>query len=134
MAFDFGLRRIGVAVGNRVTSTSQALTTLSARDGMPRWEQIQSLLEEWQPQLLVVGLPLNMDASASELSRLAQKFGRRLEARFNLPVNYMDERLSSAEAKSQLAEAGHKGNYQDSPADDLAAQLILQSWLNAELQ
>ncbi len=130
LAFDFGLRQIGVAVGNRETGTSQPLTTLHARDGIPDWVQVGKLLAEWQPGQLIVGQPLNMDGSDSELSRLAGKLGRRLEGRYGLPVQYMDERLSSFEAKQQLREAGHAGDYHKHPADDLAAQLILQSWLN----
>lgn len=129
MAFDFGLRQIGVAVGNRSTATAQALTTLKANDGIPRWEDIQALLDEWRPDMLVVGLPLNMDGSHSELSRRSEKFGRRLQGRFALEVEFMDERLSSFDAKQQLRESGHKGNYKQSPADALAAELILRSWL-----
>lgn len=128
MAFDFGLRQIGVAVGNLVTSTGQALTVLRARDGIPDWDEIGRLLQEWQVGQLVVGLPLNMDDSESELSQRAEKFGRRLQGRYGLPVDYMDERLSSFEAKQQLAEQGHRGNYRDQPADALAAELILRSW------
>ncbi|MCZ6828851.1 MAG: Holliday junction resolvase RuvX [Gammaproteobacteria bacterium] len=129
MAFDYGLRQIGVAIGNRTTATAQALTTLKANDGNPRWEEVQSLLEEWEPQLLLVGLPLNMDGSSSELSQRSEKFGRRLRGRFALPVVFMDERLSSFAAKQQLREDGHKGDYKNSPADALAAELILRSWL-----
>jgi putative Holliday junction resolvase len=129
LAFDYGLRQIGVAVGNVTTSSAQALTTLTARDGVPRWEEIQSLLEEWQPQQLVVGLPLNMDGTGSELSQRCEKFGRRLHGRFALPVAFMDERLSSFDAKQQLRESGHKGDYKNSPADALAAELILRTWL-----
>jgi putative Holliday junction resolvase len=124
------MRQIGVAVGNRVTGTSQPLTTLRARDGIPDWTEIATLLEEWQPTQIIVGQPLNMDGSESELSRLAAKFGRRLEGRFQLPVAFMDERLSSFEAKELLREQGHKGDYRKQPADSLAAHLILQSWLN----
>ena len=124
------MRQIGVAVGNRVTGTSQPLTTLRARDGVPDWTEIATLLKEWQPTQLLVGQPLNMDGSESELSRLAAKFGRRLEGRFQLPVAFMDERLSSFEAKEILREQGHKGDYREHPADSLAAHLILQSWLN----
>ncbi len=129
MAFDFGLRQIGVAVGNRETGTSQALTTLRARDGIPDWGEVQSLVAEWDPDLLVVGKPVNMDDSDSELSRLAGKFGRRLEGRYQLPVEYMDERLSSFEAKQLLRDMGHRGDYRAQPADSLAAQLILATWL-----
>ncbi len=129
LAFDYGLRQLGVAVGNRATATAQALTTLKANDGTPRWEEIQALLEEWQPQLLLVGLPLNMDGSDSEMTRRAQKFGRRLQGRFELPVEFMDERLSSFDAKQQLRNGGHRGDYKACPADALAAELILRSWL-----
>ncbi len=129
MAFDYGLRQIGVAIGNRSTRTAQALTTLKANDGIPRWEEVQALLEEWRPQLLLVGLPLNMDGSSSELSQRSEKFGRRLQGRFALPVNFMDERLSSFAAKQQLREGGHRGDYKNFPADALAAELILRSWL-----
>ena len=132
MAFDYGLRQLGVAVGNRVTGTAQALTTLQARDGVPRWQDIQDLLREWQPQLLLVGLPLNMDGSTGEICRQAEKFARRLHGRFALPVEFMDERLSSFDAKQRLAEAGHKGDYKSAPADALAAELILQSWLDTD--
>jgi putative Holliday junction resolvase len=124
------MRQIGVAVGNRVTGTSQPLTTLRARDGIPDWTEIATLLKEWQPTQLLVGQPLNMDGSESELSRLATKFGRRLEGRFQLPVAFMDERLSSFEAKEILREQGHRGDYREQPADSLAAHLILQSWLD----
>lgn len=102
-----------------------------ARDGIPDWRELERLLEEWRPELLVVGNPLNMDDSDSELSRLAQKFGRRLAERFRLPVEFMDERLSSFEAKQLLRERGHRGDYRESPADSLAAKLILESWLRA---
>ena len=136
MAFDYGLRQIGVAVGNVTTSSAQALTTLQAKDGIPRWEEVKTLLEEWQPQRLLVGLPLNMDGTSSELSQRSEKFGRRLQGRFALPVDYMDERLSSFDAKQTLRESGHKGDYKHSPADALAAELILRTWLaeNQEAQ
>ncbi len=129
IAFDYGLRQIGVAVGNRQTRTSSALTTLRARDGVPDWNEIGRLLQEWQPELLIVGEPYNMDDSAGELAPRARKFARRLEGRFNIPFEMVDERLSSAEAKSLLAEQGHRGDYHDDPADSLAAMLILQTWM-----
>ncbi len=118
-----------MAVGNRLTGTSQALTVLRARDGVPDWAALEALVAEWQPGLLLVGRPLNMDDSESELSRRAEKFGRRIAERCRLPVDYMDERLSSFEAKQLLRESGHRGDYQRDPADSLAAQLILETWL-----
>jgi putative Holliday junction resolvase len=130
LAFDFGLRQIGVAAGNCETGTSQALTTISARDGIPDWNLIAELISEWQPGCLVVGQPLNMDGSESELSRRAAKFGRRLAERFQLPVQFEDERLSSFEAKEQLQRMGHRGDFRAEPADSLAAKLILDTWLH----
>ncbi len=130
MAFDYGLRQIGVAVGNRLTHTSQALTTLLARDGIPNWEQIEQLLQDWQPDLLIVGDPLNMDGSPSEFSRAAAKFARRLHGRFGLPAQLVDERLSSFEAKEQLRTQGHRGDYKAQPVDSYAAELILRTWMD----
>ena len=118
-----------MAVGNTETGTAQALTTLSARDGIPDWNEIGALIDEWRPDCLVIGNPLNMDGTESELSRLAGKFGRRLAERFRIPVEYEDERLSSFEAKQRLAERGHRGDYKADPADSLAAELILETWL-----
>jgi putative Holliday junction resolvase len=118
-------------VGNSLTETCQALTVLKARDGIPDWREVELLLKEWQPGLMVVGNPLNMDDSESELSRLAQKFGRRLAERFGLPLEFADERLSSFEAKQQLQEEGHRGDYRREPADSLAAKLILESWFRS---
>ncbi|WP_213004159.1 Holliday junction resolvase RuvX [Parahaliea maris] len=129
MAFDFGLRQIGVATGNCVLATCQPLTVLNARDGIPDWVAVEKLVKEWQPDVLVVGLPLNMDGSESELSRRAKKFARRLHGRLGLPVEMADERLSSFEAKSQQREQGHRGDYKARPVDSEAAALILNTWL-----
>ena len=129
MAFDFGLRQIGVAVGNSMLNTSQALDVQPAKDGSPRWEQIEALVKEWQPDLLVVGEPLNMDDSDSELAARARRFARRLHGRLGLPVELVDERLSSFEAKQQAAEQGHGGDYKAAPVDSVAAQLILRTWM-----
>ena len=129
MAFDFGLRQIGVATGNRLLGTTSSLAILRARDGVPRWEEVQQLLDEWQPALLLVGDPLNMDGSESELGTMARRFARRLHGRFGLPVEMADERLSSHEAKSLGREQGHGGDYRKEPLDSYAAELILRSGL-----
>jgi len=129
LAFDFGLRQIGVAVGNALLGTSQPLTVLRARDGQPQWAQLEALLKEWQPDLLLVGDPLNMDGSVSELAERSRKFGRRLRGRYQLPVTLVDERLTSFEVKREQREAGHRGDYRENPIDSLAAELILNDWL-----
>ncbi len=133
LAFDFGLKQIGVAVGNTVTGTTRPLNTLSAREGIPDWAQIAGLVAEWQPDILLVGDPVNMDGSDSELARRARKFGNRLHGRLGLPVEMVDERLSSFEAKQAAREQGHRGDYRSRPVDSLAAEIILRSWLAARL-
>ena len=129
LAFDYGLSQIGVAVGNCLTASTQPLTTIKAKDGIPRWSELESLVEEWQPELLVVGDPLNMDGSDGVLCDRARKFGRRLHGRFGLTIEMTDERLSSFEAKQNLRQQGHKGDYKASPVDSYAAELILQTWM-----
>ncbi|MAT92546.1 MAG: Holliday junction resolvase RuvX [Halioglobus sp.] len=128
IAFDFGLRQVGAAVGNSQLRTSDSLPVLRARDGVPDWDALQRLVQEWQPDLLVVGDPLNMDGSDSQLCARARRFARQLHGRLRLPVELCDERLSSFEAKQALREAGHRGDYKRAPADSLAAQLILRTW------
>lgn len=131
MAFDYGLRQIGVAMGNVVLGTTQSLQVLAARDGIPDWRVIEALVKEWQPDLILVGEPLNMDGTESELSVRANKFARRLHGRLALPVKMVDERLSSFEAKQLSRERGHRGDYKKVPIDSLAAELILQTWLSS---
>ena len=129
MAFDFGLRQIGVAVGNKPLQTSQPLAIVNAKNGKPDWQVMEKVIKEWQPDLLVVGDPLNMDGSESELCQRARKFARRLHGRLGLPVDMADERLTSFEAKQISRERGHKGDYKRDPIDSQAAELVLQSWL-----
>jgi len=129
MAFDFGLSRIGVATGNCLIGTTTPLPVLRAKEGVPQWETLESLVKEWQPDLLVIGEPLNMDGSPSELSARAEKFARRLHGRLGIDVVMVDERLSSFEAKRTSREQGHKGDFRRQPVDSLAAELILQTWL-----
>ncbi|WP_148252432.1 Holliday junction resolvase RuvX [Aidingimonas lacisalsi] len=128
LAFDFGTRRIGVAIGNEMIRRATALDPLPARDGIPDWQQVARLVEEWQPDMFVVGLPLNMDGSESEMSVRARKFGKRLSGRYGKPCEMADERGSTREAKSIARQAGHRGNYRDEGVDGLSAQLILEGF------
>ncbi len=128
LAFDYGTRRIGVAVGNELLRSARELTPLTARDGIPDWNVVSRLLNEWQPDLLVVGLPLNMDGSESDMSTRARKFGNRLHGRFGKPCEMVDERGTTREAKLIAREAGHKGNYHQDSVDGIAAILILEGW------
>ena len=132
LAFDFGLKQIGVASGSTISAVSTELCVLSAKEGQPDWEQVERILNEWKPKLCLVGLPLNMDGSESELSRRATKFARRLEGRFAASVEMVDERLSSNEAKTLSREQGHTGNYKKAPIDALAAKIILDQWFTTQ--
>ena len=98
---------------------------------MPDWQKVEALIKEWQPDAIVVGLPLNMDGSPSEMSARAEKFARRLNGRFNLPVHMHDERLTTYEAKGERLAQGQRGGYRENPVDALAAALLLQGWLEA---
>lgn len=126
LGFDFGIKRIGIAVGQELTGTASELATLTSPDGGPDWKGISRLIDEWQPDALVLGLPLNADGSDHEVTRLARRFGNRLKGRYNLPVFTIDERLSSIEAERQLAE---QGRFDKEDVDKLAARIILESWL-----
>lgn len=129
LAFDYGTQRIGVAFGQSVSRTAQAVCVLKAQDGIPDWEQIAKLIEDWKPDVFVVGLPYNLDGTESELLARAVKFANRLNGRFNKPSYGMDERLSSKAAIEQVVdESGAKGK--KSAIDDIAAQIILQNWFN----
>jgi len=125
LAFDFGLKRIGVAVGQTLTGTANPLQTIAVRRDIPDWPAIARLIETWQPNALVVGMPLNMDGTEQQMTRCAKRFGRQLEGRFGLPVHLVDERLSTHEAKTRLSSVGRG----EAEADPVAAQVILESWL-----
>lgn len=130
LSFDYGEKRVGVAVGETVTKIANALTTIKAEVNDVRFAEITKLLKEWQPQLLVVGLPTYLDGKEHEVTQLAKKFARRLEGRFDLPVIMIDERLSSAEASQHLSTSGKKSRDQKALIDAVAAQVILQSYFD----
>lgn len=130
MSFDFGTQRIGIAVGQRITGKATPIDPIKARDGVPNWEELGKIIEEWKPQAFVTGLPLNMDGTPSELSRRANKFSNRLEGRFHRPAFTHDERLTSYEAKGIMIESGGNRNFGENSVDGIAAQLILESFLN----
>lgn len=129
LCFDYGTKNIGVAIGQTLTASARALTQLKARDGIPLWHQIAALLNEWQPDLVLVGLPLNMDGTESELCTRARKFANRIHGRFGAPVQMVDERLSSFEAKGEHLAHGGSHHYKSDPVDAIAARIILQDWL-----
>lgn len=127
LAFDFGLKHIGVAAGQTITGQARGVTTIRARDGKPDWQQIQSLVADYGPIQLIVGLPLNMDGTESALSARARQFSLRLGRRAKLPLALWDERLTTREANAHLDRARVAGVAQTS--HELAAVLIAESWL-----
>lgn len=128
-AFDFGLKHIGVAVGQSLLQTAQPIAVIKAKEGKPNWDQLRQLIEQWKPNYLLVGLPLNMDGSESEMSTRARKFANRLYGRYGLRVELCDERLSSFEAKA-IRHQRQSTKRQALTVDAEAAQLILESWFN----
>ncbi len=128
LAFDYGTKNIGVATGQTITFSANSLTPLKAKDGIPDWNQIEKIIKEWKPDLVLVGLPLNMDESESELSARARKFANRLNGRFGVKIEMVDERLTSFEAKAEIMSRGGSRDYKNNPVDSIAARLILESW------
>lgn len=126
LAFDFGMKRIGVAIGDTVSHSSKPLTTLNARDGIPSWDEITNLIFKWKVDMIVVGMPYNLDGSTQEITRCARKFSNRIRGRFNIPVETIDERLTSKIAKQTLSQKNKK-HYS---IDSVAASIILEAWLN----
>ncbi|WP_394809274.1 Holliday junction resolvase RuvX [Nitrosomonas sp.] len=132
LAFDFGKSRIGVAIGNNTLGIARPLVTIDSEVTERRFAMIAQLIETWQPVLLVVGLPMNSDGTAHELTQLSQRFARRLAGRFNLKIILKDERYTSQTASAALREAGITGRKQKLVLDQVAAQQILQSFFDEQ--
>ena len=132
LAIDYGLRNMGIAIGNTLSGTAQPLAIINARDGVPDWDALAKLFEEWQPHRVIVGHPLNMNGSESDISQRVMKFARQIEGRYQRIVTLVDERLSSREAKATALASGHDGDFAAKPIDDEAAAVILTTWLNQQ--
>lgn len=130
LAFDFGMRRIGVAIGDTISHSATPLTTLDARDGIPSWDEIAMLISKWKADMVVVGMPYNLDGSIQEITQCARKFSNRIRGRFNIPVETIDERLTSKMAKIAVSQKNKK----DYSIDSVAASIILEAWLNRQHQ
>lgn len=131
LGFDFGLKKIGIAVGQELTGTASPLTTLRRVNRQIHWAAIEELIQTWQPTALVVGVPYNMDDSEQPMTAAARRFGRQLQGRYRLPVHLIDERLTSLEADRILqAHSGLDKAERIAKLDQVAAQLILETFLN----
>lgn len=131
LAFDFGTQSIGTAVGQSITGTARPLAAFKANNGNPDWEKIGQLLKEWQPEKVIVGLPLNMDGSDQPLTDKARKFANRLHGRFGIAVILHDERLSTVEARAGLFERGGFRALDKGRVDSASAVVILESYFEA---
>jgi putative holliday junction resolvase len=134
LAFDFGLKRIGVAVGDWETGTAHPLETIHGEANEVRFGRIGALIQEWKPVELVVGLPLSLEGEEHELTKRSQRFANQLHGRFGLPVQRVDERLTSVEAESRLGDLGVYGKARKAAVDQLAAQQILQDHFSLQSQ
>jgi len=133
LAFDFGRRRIGIAVGQTLTGTASALAVVSGASE-PDWHAIANIVKEWKPAGLVVGLPLDAEGGETDMSRDARSFGRQLEDRYNTPIYFEDERLTSFGAEQRFVDARARGGMRRKDAalkDAMAAQIILENWLQS---
>ena len=128
LAFDFGTRSIGVAVGQRITGTARPLTAIKAQNGTPDWSLIERLLKEWQPEKVIVGLPLNMDGTEQPLTARARNFANRVHGRFGAAVELHDERLSTVEARAGLFSRGGFRALDKGSVDSASAVVILESY------
>lgn len=134
LAFDFGTKSIGVAVGQRVTGTASALKALKAQDGTPDWRRIEALLQQWLPDEVIVGLPLNMDGTEQPLSARASRFASKIQGRFGVTVKLHDERLSTTEARAGLFDQGGYRALNKGRVDSASAVIILESYFRQDAE
>jgi len=128
LCFDYGEKRIGVAVGQTLTNTARPLTQINCDGNLPQWRDVDQLIDNWRPNILLVGLPLNMNDSESAISKKARTFMRELETRYAKIVIPVDERLTSHAARERLSEAGRNKPSKEE-INSVAAQIILETWL-----
>ncbi len=133
IAFDFGLKNIGVAIGTKVLKKGRALNTLNAHNGYPNWNDIKYLLNTWQPNCIIVGLPLNMDGTKQEITKKAEQFANLLKRKFHTSVELHDERLSTKEARSLIFNKYGFKELKQNKIHSTAAVIILESWFNTYL-
>lgn len=129
IGFDFGYKRIGVAVGQKLTCSASPLVTINAQAGVPDWNSVAKILADWTPQALIVGFPTCIDGKALYTTAAARKFAKELRKRFALPVHLVDERLSTVEARGQLFALGGYKKIKQTAVDSIAACVILEQWL-----
>ena len=128
MAFDFGTQKMGMAVGQSMIESANPLALFPMKDGIPNWDELLKIVKQYQPTLFLVGLPLNMDDTESELSARSRKFARRLRHQTNIETLMVDERLTTREARDELDHYQAQGRGKKLAADSIAAALFIESW------
>lgn len=132
LGFDFGMKRIGVAVGQTLLKTATPLDTLTSKQGKPNWDAITKLIKQWEVDVIVVGIPLNMDGTEQAITYAAKQFANQCRKQFSIPVYGIDERLTTVEARQQIFEEGGYRALKQSQVDSIAAKIILETWMNSQ--
>ncbi|QCI21256.1 Holliday junction resolvase RuvX [Buchnera aphidicola (Hyperomyzus lactucae)] len=133
LSFDFGIKKIGVAVGENIIKKGRPLKVLNAHNGNPNWDIIKNLIQYWQPQYIIVGFPLNINGTKQEITDKSEKFANLLQYKFNIIVKMHDERLTTVEAKSMIFKQGGFKALKKEKIHSFAAVIILESWLNENI-
>ena len=134
LGFDFGYKRIGVAVGQTVTHSAKPLNIIPAKEGVPDWQLVARIIDQWRPKALIVGPPTCIDGKEQYTTAAAKNFSIQLAERFALPVHLVDERLTTVEARAEMFAQGGYRKIKNSPIDSIAACIILEQWLNDPLE
>ena len=128
MAFDFGTKNIGIAIGQEITNSSQTFYTVRAYQGEPEWAQLDKVVFDWNPKLFIVGDPLNFDGSESDIKEKSDKFSNQIHKKYKIPVTLVDERLTTKEARERIKEAVNMSLRSSVDIHQVSAQIILESW------
>ena len=131
MAFDYGLRNIGIAIGQNITKSASTFYAVKAKEGTPDWIRLDSIVEEWQPDLFIVGDPFNMDGTKSSFQKRISKFSLELKKRYEIRVHMMDERLTTKEAKERIMNQSN-GLKRSIDEHSISAQIILEDWFRSQ--
>ena len=130
MSFDYGLRNIGIAIGQSITKSASTFYTIKAKEGVPDWIKLDSIIDEWEPSLFIVGDPFNMDGTKSEFQKKIAKFSAELKKRYEIELHMIDERLTSKEAKERIKDKAN-GIKDSANKHSISAQIILEDWFRS---
>jgi len=130
LAFDFGTKNIGVAVGQKITKSATALAPLHAKRGVPQWEEIDALIKNWQPGALIVGMPHKINGGDLKVTKLVKQFIEQLKKRYQLPVHSTEELLTTKAAREEIFVRGGYKALQTESVDSVAAKIILEEWMH----